>query len=106
LIIVIGELKMVYCKECGKKNDDDAQYCTKCGNYIAEGGAFEKNIEKAAEEFGRKAEQFGKHIEKKAKAFGKSVEKSFNSEAKDCTDCGADLKSDAIFCWKCGNKIE
>ena len=22
---------MVYCSECGKKNEDDAEYCSKCG---------------------------------------------------------------------------
>lgn len=89
----------------GRKMIDDAQYCTKCGNYIAEGSAFEKNIEKAAEEFGRKAEQFGKHIEKKAKAFAKSVGESSRSTEKHCSDCGTELDSDATFCWKCGKKI-
>ena len=97
---------MTYCSKCGKKNDDDAEYCNKCGNYIGKGRSLEKNIDKFAEEFGKKAEQFGKRIEKKAKEFGKSVEQSFNSKAKYCTDCGAELKSDAMFCWKCGNKIE
>lgn len=23
---------MVYCDECGKQNEDDAEYCSKCGN--------------------------------------------------------------------------
>lgn len=23
---------MVYCDSCGKKNEDDAEYCSKCGN--------------------------------------------------------------------------
>ena len=23
---------MVYCEECGTKNDDEAEYCSKCGN--------------------------------------------------------------------------
>ena len=82
---------MVYCNECGKKNDDDAQYCTKCGNYIAEGSAFEKDIEKTAEEFGRKAERFGKHIEKKAKAFAESIEQSTESKEKYCSDCETEL---------------
>ena len=58
---------MTYCNECGKKNDDDAQYCTKCGNYLTKRSKWEKNIEEAAEEFGRKAERFGKRVEKKAK---------------------------------------
>jgi len=96
---------MVYCNECGKKNDDDAQYCTKCGNYIAEGSAFEKNIEKAAEEFGRKAEQFGKRMEKKVREFVKSENESLRSKAKNCPSCETEIDSDAKFCWKCGNEI-
>ena len=95
---------MPYCNECGKKNDDDARYCTKCGNYIAKDSSFEKDIDKFAEEFGRKAEQFGKLIEKKAKEFAKSVEQS--SKTKHCTYCGTDIGSAAKFCWKCGKKIK
>ena len=97
---------MSYCHECGKKNDDDAQYCTKCGNYIAKSSSFEKNIDKFAEEFGRKAEQFGKHIEKKAKKFAKSVEQSVDSKEKKCPNCGIDIESDAKFCWKCGKELK
>lgn len=97
---------MPYCDECGKKNDDDAQYCTKCGNYLAKGSSFEKDIDKFAEEFGRKAEQFGKQIEKKVKAFAKSVEQSSRSTTKHCLDCGIELDSDAKFCRKCGKKTE
>ena len=103
-VIVIGEENMSYCHKCGTKNEDDAQYCTKCGNYIAEYSTFEKNIEKAAEEFGKKAEKFGKHIEKKAKAFAKSMEENTNAKAKHCPSCSVELKGDAIFCWKCGKK--
>lgn len=97
---------MPYCNECGKKNDDDAQYCTKCGNYLAKSSSVEKDIDKFAEEFGRKAEQFGKRIEKKVKAFAKSVEESSRSTAMHCSDCGTELDSDAKFCRKCGKKIE
>ncbi len=96
---------MPYCHECGKKNDDDSQYCTKCGKYIAEGSTFEKDIEKVAEEFGRKAEQFGKHIEKKAKAFAKSVEQSAESKEKHCSYCKTELDYNAIYYCKCGKKI-
>jgi len=103
-MIEIGEKKMPYCNECGKKNDDDAQYCTKCGNYISKNSSPEKNIDKFAEEFGKKAEQFGKRIEKKAKEFAKSVEES--TKLKHCSNCDIDLESDAKFCWKCGKKVE
>ena len=96
---------MPYCHKCGTKNDDDAQYCTKCGNYLVKNSAFEENIEKAAEEFGKKAEQFGKRIEKKAKEFAKSIEERTDPESKKCPDCGIELNYDAIYCWKCGKKI-
>ena len=96
---------MTYCNECGKKNDDDAQYCTKCGNYLIKRSKWEKNIEEAAEEFGRKAEQFGKHVEKKARAFAKSMEEGTNSTAMQCPGCGAELDSDSIYCTKCGKKV-
>jgi uncharacterized membrane protein YvbJ len=97
---------MPYCDKCGAKNDDDAQYCTKCGNHLANSSSFEKDIDKFAEEFGRKAEQFGKHIEKKAKEFAQSVNQSVDSRKKKCPDCMVDLDGDAKFCWKCGKEIK
>ena len=96
---------MTYCNECGKKNDDDAQYCTKCGNYLTKRSKWEKNIEEAAEEFGRKAERFGKRVEKKAKEFAKSMEERNNSTSRQCKSCGTELDSDSVYCTKCGKKI-
>jgi hypothetical protein len=29
---------MVYCHECGTKNEDDAEYCSKCGSSLKENG--------------------------------------------------------------------
>lgn len=95
---------MSYCNKCGKKNDDNAQYCIKCGNYIIKTSSIEEDIDKWAEEFGKKAEQFGKHIEKKAKEFVKKMEEI--SEPKKCPQCGSESDIDAKFCWKCGKKIE
>ena len=97
---------MPFCNECGEKNDDDAQYCTKCGNYLTKSSKWEKNIEEAAEEIGRKAERFGKRVEKKAKAFAKSMEERSNSTSRHCIGCGTELDSDSIYCTKCGKKVE
>jgi len=96
---------MVYCNECGKKNDDDAHYCTKCGNYIAESNSFEKNIERAAEEFGRKAEQFGKMMEKRAREFARSMKERADLKTKQCPACKTEIDHAAMYCWKCGKKI-
>lgn len=57
---------MVYCNYCGTKNDDDASFCVKCGaklNVSAE-KTLEKRIEEGAEEFGKRAEEWGKGFEK------------------------------------------
>ena len=95
---------MPFCNKCGKKNDDDAQYCIKCGNYLTKKSSIEEDIDKWAEEFGKKAERFGKHIEKKAKEFTKKMEEI--SETKKCLHCSAKINIDAKFCWKCGKKIK
>jgi len=96
---------MPYCSECGKKNEDDAKYCTKCGSHIAKSSDFEKDIDQFAEEFGRKAEEFGKRMEKKAKEFAKSMEEHTTSKTKDCPECKEELDCDANFCWKCGKEV-
>ena len=95
---------MVYCYYCGKKNDDDAQYCMKCGSFIAEGSSFEKNIEAWAEEFGKRAEDFGKRMEKRARAFAKSMNEHGEVNTIQCPACSVVVASDALYCWKCGKK--
>ena len=97
---------MPYCDKCGKKNDDDAEYCTKCANYIGKGSSLEKDIDEFAEKIGRKAEEIGERIGKKAEEFGKAVDRTFNPELKECKDCGTKSTSDATYCWKCGNNIK
>ena len=69
---------MIYCTKCGKKNDDDAQYCSKCGNSptntIIKDASFEKQVEDFAggvERVGKKAEE---KIEKTAEKLGKETQ--------------------------------
>ena len=97
---------MPYCDKCGKKNDDDAEYCTKCANYLGKEGSLEKDIDEFAEKLARKAEEFGELIGRKAGEFGRAVERTFSPELKKCRECGTESSSEAIYCWKCGNKIE
>ena len=57
---------MVYCTHCGTKNKDDATFCTKCGAKlnVSKEASLEKRIEEGAEEFGKRAEEWGKDFEK------------------------------------------
>ena len=73
---------MPYCNKCGNKHEDDVQYCTKCGNTITMSSSLEKNIDKVAGEFGRKAEQIGKKSEKNADDVGKYINQWFDKSFK------------------------
>jgi len=59
---------MVYCTKCGTKNEEDVQYCSKCGASL--GVSQEKKVEKRAkewgEEFGRRAEEWGEQFGRRA----------------------------------------
>lgn len=68
---------MVYCSKCGKKNQDVAKFCIKCGNPLnLKGGktGFEQKVEEFAEEMGRLGEKAGKKIEQATEKIGKKAE--------------------------------
>ena len=39
-----GDIQMVYCSECGRQNEDDARFCTKCGAPLDIAGEFLKRV--------------------------------------------------------------
>lgn len=59
---------MVYCSECGTKNEEAAETCVKCGAKlnVQKGKSLEKSIEEGAEEFGKRAEAWGESFGKRA----------------------------------------
>ena len=69
---------MVYCSQCGKKNDDDADFCKKCGAIIKkEKTGFEENIDHFAEEMGQIGEKIEKAFEKKEAKIDKWYDSTF-----------------------------
>ena len=63
---------MVYCPKCGKENDENAEYCSKCGtNLISNKKSYTKkqgqstSLEKQVEDFAEEVEQLGKTAGKK-----------------------------------------
>lgn len=71
---------MTYCYNCGKKNDDDADFCSKCGTRLDDQekkDTFEKNIKNTAKKIEEKAEKLGKSMEKAGKRFETRIEYSF-----------------------------
>jgi uncharacterized integral membrane protein/ribosomal protein L40E len=55
---------MVYCTKCGTKNEEGTEYCSKCGANLRV--SREQKIERRAEEFGRRAEEWGEQFGKRA----------------------------------------
>ena len=97
---------MPYCDKCGKKNDDDAKYCTKCANYIGNEDSLEKNIDEFAEKLEKTAEEFGEFVGKTVGEFGRAVDRTLNPKLNKCKNCENESGSDASYCWKCGKKFE
>ena len=73
---------MVYCSECGTKNDESAAFCVKCGKKlnVSPAKSFENRIEEGAEELGKRAEEWGEHFGKRAEEWGESFEKRAEKE--------------------------
>ena len=69
---------MVICPKCGKENNDDAQFCSKCGNSLTDktsgSSSFEKQVEDFAAGVERVGEKAGKKIEQAAKRFGEETQ--------------------------------
>ena len=59
---------MVYCSECGTKNEEATETCVKCGAKlkVSTEKSLEKRIEEGAEEFGKRAEAWGEGFGKRA----------------------------------------
>ena len=83
---------MTYCTKCGKKIDDEAQYCIHCGTTIKTSDtpqkeikdkkSIEQQIEETAEGVGKKAEEIGKRIERKATDVGTHISHWYDSTFK------------------------
>jgi phage shock protein PspC (stress-responsive transcriptional regulator) len=102
---------MVYCQKCGKKNEDDAKYCSKCGtnlnsitnsfNAVQEKNiSFEKQVDDFAEEIGKLGKKAGKTIETGVNNLGNEVkdiikrfEKKVTSDSASINDFSSDIKS-------------
>ncbi|MDH7517213.1 MAG: PspC domain-containing protein [Candidatus Thermoplasmatota archaeon] len=75
---------MVYCSKCGKENEDDAEFCSKCGNKLTAAKktdtsarkkktSLDEQVENFAEEIGQLGIKAGKTIEKGVRDFGEEV---------------------------------
>jgi ribosomal protein L40E len=73
---------MTYCTKCGKKNDDDAEFCDKCGVSLDikdKKDSIKKPTKKTEKKIEKKAEEFGKSIEKAGMRFESKIDNSIKN---------------------------
>jgi uncharacterized membrane protein YvbJ len=59
---------MVYCSYCGEKNEENSEYCVKCGANleVRQEKNWEKRIDEWGEDIGKRAEKWGEDMGKRA----------------------------------------
>jgi len=77
---------MIYCPKCGKENDEDAEYCTKCGASLTSTKKKYKKTQKKTPSLEKQVEDFAEEVEQLGMRAGKTIEqgmKNFGEEVKD-----------------------
>ncbi|MDH5449076.1 MAG: zinc-ribbon domain-containing protein [Candidatus Bathyarchaeota archaeon] len=106
---------MVFCSNCGEELTENAYFCPKCGMRTKKG--VEAGISTPWEDLRNTFSKMGEEIEKAFSIAGKEMEKAFKT-ARDkvkeatsrepfvCPHCGEKNVAGAIFCYKCGKKLD
>ena len=85
-----------YCSKCGKPIVYGCKFCMACGTAVPENILAEAEAAKKEEQERLAAETIKND----------SVEQTNDVETQVCSQCGAILENDSIFCENCGTKIE
>jgi uncharacterized membrane protein YvbJ len=105
---------MTYCSKCGEKTPEDALFCPKCGAKTIKG--VETNAPGPSDELNTALNKMSIELEKAFSVAAKEInaafqtasgnmQKSLKKEKIVCSSCGENNHNNAIFCYKCGKKI-
>ena len=106
---------MVFCSNCGEKLPEDANFCTKCGfrtKLGVEAGVppptedWREAFSKMGVEMEKAFQTAAKEIQKAPKNVREDIRESRNRQLTVCKSCGEKSPANAIFCTKCGKKLE
>jgi len=106
---------MVFCSNCGEKLPDDANFCTKCGFKTKHG--VEAGVSFPTEDVREAFSRIGVELEKAFQTAAKEIQKAVRNVKEEhreprrgqpvvCKSCGEKSPPNAVFCTKCGEKIE
>jgi ribosomal protein L40E len=105
----------MYCSNCGEKLPEDALFCPKCGTKTVKGA--EANVSTPKDELKEAFAKMGQELDKAFTIAAKeihaafqtaneNIQKSIKKEKIVCSSCGEKNPSDAVYCFKCGNKLK
>jgi len=118
---------MVYCSNCGRQVDDDANFCPKCGvrteKGVSEGVSspwfsdprWRQDIDSALQKAGKSIDEGLKVARDSLRDAAKRVEEEVQTARKDfreragpvfCKACGQENTRYARFCTKCGKELK
>jgi predicted amidophosphoribosyltransferase len=106
---------MVFCSNCGEKLSDEANFCTKCGIRTKHG--VEVGVSVPTEDLREAFSKMGVELEKAFQTAAKEIQKAVKNVREDvrdsrsrqpvaCKSCGEKSPAGAVYCTKCGEKLE
>jgi predicted amidophosphoribosyltransferase len=106
---------MAYCSNCGEKLPKDALFCPKCGTKTVKG--VESNAatpsDETREAFTRMSQEMekafniaAKEIQEAFQTARSNVQKTLYKEPVACPNCREKNPSSAVYCFKCGKKLQ
>ena len=101
---------MENCPRCNTANEEDANFCIKCGSAIgpAAAGWFSEDFNRLVKDFTKDMESFGNEAARRAEDFTREItselDRLFRGRSV-CPGCGATWPGVHDYCAKCGSRI-
>ncbi|MBN1682606.1 zinc-ribbon domain-containing protein [Candidatus Bathyarchaeota archaeon] len=112
---------MVYCSNCGKELNDDANFCTNCGTRTPKGikegvtipwteTEIKQDLDKALKKASKAIDEGVKVARETLKEVASELDKEIKSVKEkrrpiNCAVCGEENPRSAKYCTKCGNLL-
>lgn len=106
---------MVYCSHCGAQISDDDLFCPRCGTRTlagAKAGAatssdeMRETLSRMSREMEKAFNIAAKNIQEAFETARRNVQKSMVKEVVVCPNCGEKNPTNAVYCHKCGRKLQ
>ena len=106
---------MGFCSKCGKEISDEDNFCSHCGARTKRGA--ERGVSSPSDEMREAFARMGQEMEKAFQVASKEIQKAFKTARENvkqthgvemvvCSNCNATSPGDAVFCYKCGKKLD